>query len=586
MENTSEDDRPFAEIRKNLQDALRMLSLHRWAFFVPFSTVTCAAFILSLYYPRTYQASTSFERRDDPVMMNLPMAASAASFKHFRNTMVRDLTSIECMRQAVENLELTSNLERDANGQLGAESSRQLDSIARSLASTLKVTTMSPTENLDVVRITYTGPDASIGTKLVDEVKHTYVRQTMEWIHKELLHQRDYFVQRLEEASDEVRKYQRAEIRLRLDNPHVDPSNPGAITLRLAQLEMEHRELLLRQREYKAELLALQQMLAANEPQLPRAAVEPNLGDEIVTEVILSARALTLSAQIQDLDAEVKRLRTTRGMTDQHPEIQQIAERRRWLADEFERQRRLDGSSAEANQGMNASPIGPPMDVAAANQPWQTERTRLLAQIAGQKSKLKDVEISIETNDLSLTELRSAKEAVFQRQEDFAEITGQLAQSRQKQRQIETTIASIDPALTAIEEGRLLHFAEGQAARGSNRPISPKATTVLLLALLAGLATGVVFVVMAEIFDHIFRSSGQVARALGLPMLESIDEIVTANDRRYYFLRRAMLSPMVILCFVALTGLTGSMAYLAIEQPWTYQRLRKIPEAAIQLFAG
>ena len=36
-ESTIGDDRPFAEIRKNLQDGLRMLSLHRWAFIVPFT---------------------------------------------------------------------------------------------------------------------------------------------------------------------------------------------------------------------------------------------------------------------------------------------------------------------------------------------------------------------------------------------------------------------------------------------------------------------------------------------------------------------------------------------------------------------
>ena len=90
-ETVQDDDRPFAEMRKNINDVLRMITLHRWVFFIPFCLVSCSAFIASLYYPRTYQAKTSFERRNDPVMMNLPMSAGAASFKYFRNTMVRDL---------------------------------------------------------------------------------------------------------------------------------------------------------------------------------------------------------------------------------------------------------------------------------------------------------------------------------------------------------------------------------------------------------------------------------------------------------------------------------------------------------------
>ena len=50
-EHFTEDDRPFAEIRKSVHDALRIFSLHRWAFFIPFSLVTCSAFIGSLYLP-------------------------------------------------------------------------------------------------------------------------------------------------------------------------------------------------------------------------------------------------------------------------------------------------------------------------------------------------------------------------------------------------------------------------------------------------------------------------------------------------------------------------------------------------------
>ena len=107
----------------------------------------------------------------------------------------------------------------------------------------------------------------------------------------------------------------------------------------------------------------------------------------------------------------------------------------------------------------------------------------------------------------------------------------------------------------------------------------------VLLAILAGVATGVLFVVLAEVFDHIYRSSGQVARTLGLPMLEAIDEIVTPKDRRYLFVRNVVLTPLVVACFIGCTGLAGSMAFLSLEQPWTYQKLRKIPEAALHLFA-
>jgi hypothetical protein len=46
----------------------------------------------------------------------------------------------------------------------------------------------------------------------------------------------------------------------------------------------------------------------------------------------------------------------------------------------------------------------------------------------------------------------------------------------------------------------------------------------------------------------------------------------------------AVVTPLIVLCCLGLTGLTGSMAYLSITQPWTYQKIRNVPEAALHLF--
>ena len=67
-------------------------------------------------------------------------------------------------------------------------------------------------------------------------------------------------------------------------------------------------------------------------------------------------------------------------------------------------------------------------------------------------------------------------------------------------------------------------------------------------------------------------------------MLEAIDEIVTGNDRRRLLIHQAVVTPLLVFVFVGLTGLSGSMAYLSLTRPWTYQRIRNIPQAALDLF--
>ncbi|GAG21979.1 unnamed protein product, partial [marine sediment metagenome] len=259
------------------------------------------------------------------------MSAGAASFKYFRNTMVRDLTSVECMAEVVENLDLTKHFERGEDGALTQASLRRRNTLARSLASKLSIITRSPSEQIDIIEITYTGPDPTIGRKLIDEVKRTYIRRTMVWIHDFLTNQRDYFKREAAEALEDVKQAQREETRLRLDHPHVDPANPGALSLKLAQLELERRELLMRQREYKAELSAMRQMVAAVEPQLLVEPGIPNQGDSLFQDDFSSPQTLHLIDQIRTLEKEIETLRATRGMTDQHPDIQKLLASRQRL---------------------------------------------------------------------------------------------------------------------------------------------------------------------------------------------------------------------------------------------------------------
>ena len=103
-EATTRDDRPFSELRTTLHQALGLLSVRRWFFFIPFCITASAIFVGSLDLPRSYAARTRFERRDDPVFMNLPQSMSAASFKYFRQTLERDITAPEYMAEVVEKL--------------------------------------------------------------------------------------------------------------------------------------------------------------------------------------------------------------------------------------------------------------------------------------------------------------------------------------------------------------------------------------------------------------------------------------------------------------------------------------------------
>ncbi len=572
-----DEDRPFSEIRRTIYDALRLLSVHRWSFFVPFCLVCCGAFVSSLYLPRTYKATTSFGIENDPVMINGPMSAGLESYRYFRKSMSRDLVSVGTMGPIVETLGLAGELYYGEDGSLTSESLQRRDSMARSIAGSVSVTTSSASELTDVVTIAYTGPNSTIGRSLVDETKAAYKERAGEWMLHFLTRRSEYFAREAQEARGEMLSAQREEALLRMENPLVDPGDPSAIAARLTQLRLERRNLELRRREYESELVAHQQLLAATLA-IPSGRQTPTSGG-----LLMSGEAISLASQLRSVEEEMLALRRDRGVTDAHPEMEALRADSERITKMLEAQQATDAERmllVEERGGDEAALIGPPV----RGQVWSPETAQVNTQITAATNKIREVDLSRTANHREIDAIEDAKSKVFDHQEEFLRIESKRSRARKRMEQAEMTVASVAPSIKGLLQDRMIHFIDNGPARGGSIPISPKATTIVLLSLLAGLAAGGVFVILAEVLDHVYRSSWQVARSLGLPLLEAIDEIVTAQDRRRALVQKAVVMPAIILVCLGITGLTGSMAYLSIKQPWTYERLRHIPDAAINLF--
>lgn len=587
-EHAVDDDRPFAEIRKLLLSALGILSLHRWAFFIPFCLVSSIMFISSLYSPRTYTASVRFERRTDAIAKDLDDPAGMPMFLFFRSTMVDDLKSEEYMSDVVENLGLTEGFERDADGNLTEASIARRNALARSLGNRLWIWTNVPDGigDVDQIEITYTGPDPHIGRRLVEEVKKTFIRRTRKWVRDRLNNRRDYYARQFEEAEKELIRARREETRLRLENGLVDPTKPETIGIKLSQLERERKTLLTRQRGHETDLTAQRQMLAMLDPGVMATDEASNQEAEFTKTEPISPRSSRFAEEIRRINLEIERLRSTRGMTHLHPEIVELVETRRGFEAELEQQRISDGGQAVADRSVAAERADRAAFARIPVQRWQIDRAQTIVKIAALEEKIRDVGIELESNEVTVKELLDIKGNVFQKQEEYVEVTSRATKARDRCSQLETLLVRINPVLVALEQDRLVMFTEGPQARGSSIPIAPRAKDIVILSLLLGIAAGIACVVLAEVLDHVYRSTGQVARSLGLPILEAIDEIVTAQDRRRRLVNKLVVAPLILACGLGITCLTGSMAYLSLSRPSTYQKLRGIPQAAIEFFAG
>jgi hypothetical protein len=384
------------------------------------------------------------------------------------------------------------------------------------------------------------------------------------------------------EALTELRAAEREQTRLLLDNPYLDPQNPGSISAKLLQLEMERNDLERRQREHEADLDAYKQMLAAIES---GATISTDTASDEQPSVYASPETRRLMSAIAGIEKKITVLKTTRSMTDRHPQIQGLLATRKWRNIDLQAQRERDREFALLHGPLEIAKLTVAMPKEQVPAPWRADQARLLVQINSKEAKLRDVAFSLDFNELESGKLTEAKGMVFDRQEEYADTAANREKARQRHGSHVSMLSKIEPAIRVNKQGKLLHWSMGEPARGSRIPLDPKAKTIVLLALLAGALCGVIFVVLAEVFDHAYRSADQVSKSLGIPLLAAIDEIVTTEARRRLLIRRAVVAPIVLAIFVGFAGASGSLAYLSIQRPDTYLKLRDIPRAALELIA-
>ncbi|MCC7290767.1 MAG: hypothetical protein IT449_01750 [Phycisphaerales bacterium] len=571
-------DRPFHELRKLMHNGLAILSLRRWVCFFPFCIATAGVFLVSLNYPRVYTASTRFERRDDPVLMDLPTTEGTGSFSYFRQTLERDIVAVDAMAEVVDKLGLVPDITRDENGAPTPDSQARLEAMGRAMAGTISLSGKERTPHLDLIEVRYTGPDPSVGARLVDQVKNTYIERTQQRIRALLDSKKSWYVTRLAEGTQRLTQAQKDLSILQMENPYIDPRNPGSLNERIEDLTRERREFELARRTLEIDLSAQEQLLRSTEMRIRIGAGSANRGASLTSGVLLSVEAVRIANEIKRIVEEMDKLKTDRGMREEHPQIVQLNSERARLEEKLQTQR-LQDQEAAANESVDPAPATLPEDNDPTLVQWRQENDRVKIQIESYRQQLQEIQARCDSTDAKIEGLRHAKSNMLEKQEAFARCTSEVDLAAAECGGYRDVLGRIEPILTANEQGRAVTFTEDQPARGSSKPIAPETKTVMIIALLIGACAGVIGVVMAEVIDHVFRNSHQVARSIGLSILETIDVIVTTADRRRNLVRRLVLAPTAIAVGLFILLGSASVAYLSIEYPAHYESLRSIPRS-------
>jgi capsular polysaccharide biosynthesis protein len=406
-------------------------------------------------------------------------------------------------------------------------------------------------------------------------MKDEYIRLIRRRVTDKLMETRDWYADQADLQRQSIEEIDNRLTAMRLQFPGVDPTNPGSVAFQVDVAEREVANLKREQSRLESRVEAKRRFLAALKGQ-----DNSNPGNVM----LLNPEAQRIRASIESSEARISELKSTRGMTDLHPDI--VAERK--LQDRLAEQL--------AHLPAAAAPAGSPIaDTVAALEEFVTDPIAgmLSPEVANAELDLKSMlEQQAELReDIKIANERHARLVamqgnVFETRNEFTHIQDELTRARADFTTFQGLVGQCDRGLTVEDQERGIRFADVLPPGGSTVPVSPQTKTVLILSILAGIACGMACVVLAELFDHRFRTSAQVSKSLGIPVLERIDEIVTSAVRRRRLLQRALVVPAVSVILLSVAGLSGTLAYLSLNSPNTYERLMKLPRSAWASLSG
>lgn len=560
------DEFSVSDIRYTLGEVWRVVTNRRWHFVIPFCAVATIAFIASLWAPRTYTATTIIKREHDPVLASMMGRSWTEPYAEIRQRMAADISSPTLVNDVLEELNLASGQVVGSANSSGLghhdvispadEAARR--ELARSVSAGLRVAAVESSPNRDVVQITLGMSDPTHLKQILAACRDRYVDFAKKRTSEVLGDVQRFFMAESERCRSKLSGLEKQLIEMETTYPGIDPSTTDPSQAEQSALVVERLELGRKQDDLMAQRLRLQ------------AYIESGCGDGgdrqfavMDASGIPNPRIPELESELAKLQQELHESRTVRLMTEEHPTVIRLLK------------------TIEARQAELAS--APLMVTESGLDGARSVGTETLSEADRAAAKIQDIEQNLMAISGRLTEIGQMTATIDRRRvatadhrEAYLKLRQQSDQLREELNGWQANIGPIGHILAVESSNRGIHFTTLQEAMVAPKPTSPHGFMVVAICLAIGVGVGSIVVLLTELLDRSFQTVRQLNSSLGIPVIESIDEILTEPARRRLILRRFVVMPAVTFGLGLLMTITGTMAYMSLEHPDRYDQMRRL----------
>lgn len=561
------DEFSVTDIRHTIGEAWRVVSGRRWWFLFPFCIASTLAFVASHAVPRKYTTSMTFERRNDPVLMGMLAERWTQAYEEQRSQLGTDIARTDVIRDVVARIWP----ETAADG--GGAPEREMTpgaALVSEISKGLRTSYLKKTSNRDVIQMDLTLEDPQRAPAVLIGILGKYATLMRQQTQELLIGARDFFEDRsarcdieIKIVSARLREFER--LYPGIESHALDPTEHERMALMKSRGEREQviDEDLARKNQILRTIDRLRESLDADAP-----SKDPSL-DLMDGDWVPNPRYVDVRAEVEQLRREITDGQTIRLMTDQHPKIVDLRNKLKRRTEELASLSPRIAAALLPTASRGQSPV------ITERQRLQVRIDRIDLAVAANEAKLATTEQQILANQRRRTDILAHRDEYLRIDDELTAVKSELSTWQGQ-------LLPLNNALILENNDRGVHFAVLEEPVRATKPSAPLSLTIMASALGFGGAIGVIFVLIRELTDRSFRTAKQLSSSLGIPIIESVDEIVTQAMRRKRMIRRFVVMPAATLVVASVTFFAGATAYFSIEDPQRIERIKTFPWSAVQ----
>jgi protein tyrosine kinase modulator len=522
-----------------------LLLRYRWRFILPAFAITLGVLGMSMMLPRKYNSEAMFERRTDMVLTEMTAKGATRNFQEPRSSLVEEITG----HLAVDDLLTEIEPELHAKGLIKTTLDRQVlrTNIIRGTIVHWDVASGA----LDRVRVEYVSPDPQVAQLVVNGLVGNYIERTQKSMDQRLRESAEFFQQEVANCRGTIEELETRLLEFEINNGDLLPESANGMQERLGSRETELQNMLAEIDAAAVRAKNLKQAIDETPATIPELTTAPNpeltrlldkqrtLTEELInyTDVLKMKPAhpelITLKQRVADLQTEIDKTDKTIVAQEQHKTNPKLAE--------------LEIQYTQALTDQEAL-------------------TRQIEVVQDQVSQM-----IAQTGDM------------FPVRSEYRKLSRQVDQAQRQLTFWEDNLRRIDMTLTAESGNRGIQLDFVKPGGLSAKPVSPNLAQVLMAAIGLGLMAGSLSVFFAHRTDETFASGDELARVFELPLLGSVSELISRQQRKVRRIRSIILYPTnATLMAAALIGM-ATILYLDLEKPDVLDSLKAKASWVFQL---